>query len=30
MIPHFIDRWFDTFASWDICVDVLATLPDNF
>lgn len=30
MISRFIDRWFDTFVSWDIGVDVLATLPDNF
>ncbi len=30
MISRYIDQWFDTFVSWDLCVDVLATLPDNF
>ncbi len=30
MISRFIDRWFDELVAWDSCVDVLATLPDNF
>jgi hypothetical protein len=30
MIARFIDRWFDEFVAWDACVDILATLPDNF
>lgn len=30
MISRFIDRWFDELAAWEPCIDVLATLPDNF
>ncbi|TXT27602.1 MAG: hypothetical protein FD131_3683 [Rhodocyclaceae bacterium] len=30
MISNFIDRWFDELLSWQPCVDILATLPDNF
>lgn len=30
MITRFIDRWFDELVAWEPCIDVLATLPDNF
>jgi len=30
MISRFIDRWFDELVAWEACIDVLATLPDNF
>jgi hypothetical protein len=30
MISNFIDRWFDELSAWKACVDILATLPDNF
>mgnify|MGYP003452077790 CR=1 FL=1 len=30
MISDFIDRWFDELSGWGLCVDILATLPDNF
>lgn len=30
MISNFIDRWFDELLAWQSCVDILATLPDNF
>ncbi|MBS1143627.1 MAG: hypothetical protein H6R14_1033 [Proteobacteria bacterium] len=30
MNSDFIDRWFDELSAWELCVDILATLPDNF
>jgi len=30
MISNFIDRWFDELLAWQPCVDILATLPDNY
>ena len=30
MISDFIDRCFDELSTWELCVDLLATLPDNF
>jgi hypothetical protein len=30
MISNLIDHWFKELGVWESCVDILATLPDNF